>query len=74
MESVFENTEWIVGTPTGMGPIAEMTTDSAKLFFSFFARYSGIAFLSVTAVFFAPIIHGLLNILQVETDEGDAKK
>ena len=51
---------------TGMGPVAEMTTNGAKLFSSFYALYSGIAFLSITAVFFAPIIHRLLHILQVE--------
>jgi hypothetical protein len=54
---------------TGMGPVANMTTDTAKLFSSFYALYSGVAFLSITAVFFAPIIHRLLHILQVESDE-----
>jgi hypothetical protein len=54
---------------TGMGPVAEMTTNAAKLFSSFYALYSGVAFLSITAVFFAPIIHRLLHILQVERDE-----
>lgn len=53
---------------TGMGPVANMNTDAAKLFSSFYALYSGVAFLSITAVFFAPIIHRLLHILQVETD------
>ncbi|MDZ4682786.1 MAG: hypothetical protein SH848_06700 [Saprospiraceae bacterium] len=53
---------------TGMGPVAEMTTTGAKLFSSFYALYSGVAFLSITAVFFAPIIHRLLHILQVEKD------
>jgi len=56
---------------TGMGPVAEMKTEGAKLFSSFYALYSGVAFLSVTAVFFAPIIHRLLHILQVEDDERD---
>ncbi len=56
---------------TGMGPVVEMKTDAAKLFSSFYALYSGVAFLSITAVFFAPIIHRLLHILQVET--GDDK-
>lgn len=53
---------------TGMGPVMEMKTTAAKLFSSFYALYSGIAFLSITAVFFAPIIHRLLHILQVEKD------
>jgi hypothetical protein len=54
---------------TGMGPVAEMNSTNAKLFSSIYALYSGIAFLSITAVFFAPIIHRLLHILHVEQDE-----
>jgi len=54
---------------TGMGPVAEMTTVTAKIFSSVYALYSGVAFLSITAVFFAPIIHRILHILQVEIDE-----
>ncbi|HEX5669477.1 MAG TPA: hypothetical protein VFX73_11775 [Chitinophagaceae bacterium] len=54
---------------TGMGPVAEMKTDAAKLFSSFYALYSGVAFLSITAVFFAPIIHRLLHILQIDTED-----
>lgn len=54
---------------TGMGPVMEMKTTHAKLFSSFYALYSGVAFLSITAVFFAPIIHRLLHILQVEVDD-----
>lgn len=53
---------------TGMGPVAEMPSDTAKIFSSFYALYSGVAFLSITAVFFAPIIHRLLHILHVEGD------
>lgn len=54
---------------TGMGPVAEMITPAAKLFSSLYALYSGVAFLSITAVFFAPIIHRLLHILHVEEDK-----
>lgn len=54
---------------TGMGPVAEMTTPVAKIFSSFYALYSGVAFLSITAVFFAPIIHRLLHILHVEQED-----
>ncbi len=54
---------------TGMGPVVELTSSSAKIFSSFYALYSGVAFLSITAVFFAPIIHRLLHILHVEEEE-----
>ncbi|MBJ6116838.1 hypothetical protein JAO76_01455 [Pontibacter sp. BT310] len=51
---------------TGMGPVVEMTSPTAKIFSSLYALYSGVAFLSITAVIFAPIIHRLLHILHVE--------
>jgi hypothetical protein len=54
---------------TGMGPVTEMPSDNAKIFSSLYALYSGITFLSITAVFFAPIIHRLLHILQIDTEE-----
>lgn len=54
---------------TGMGPVAEMITPTAKIFSSLYALYSGVAFLSITAVFFAPIIHRLLHILNVEDSD-----
>ncbi len=56
---------------TGMGPVVEMKSDVAKIFSSLYALYSGVAFLSITAVFFAPIIHRLLHILHVEQEDSD---
>ena len=52
---------------TGMGPVTEMKSSAAKLFSSFYALYSGIAFLSISALFFAPVVHRILHILHVET-------
>lgn len=54
---------------TGMGPVNEMTTNSAKIFASIFALFSGIVFLSTVAVFFAPIAHRLLHQLHVNENE-----
>ena len=51
---------------TGMGPVVEMKSNGAKLFSSFYALYSGVAFLSITAIFFAPLVHRILHILQVD--------
>lgn len=53
---------------TGMGPTAEITTVSGKIFSSIYALYSGVAFLSITALVFAPVIHRILHILHVEDD------
>lgn len=54
---------------TGMGPVNEMSTDSAKLFASAYALFSGIAFLSIVGVIFAPIAHRLLHILHVKEED-----
>jgi hypothetical protein len=54
---------------TGMGPVVEMKTAGAKLFSSLYALYSGVAFLTITAIFFTPIIHRILHILHLEPDE-----
>jgi hypothetical protein len=54
---------------TGMGPVAEMSSIGAKLFSSFYALFSGIAFLSTTAVFFAPIAHRILHTFHIENNE-----
>lgn len=59
---------------TGMGPTQSMNTPGAEIFSSLYALYSGIAFLSISAVFFTPIIHRLLHILHVEQGEGVESK
>ena len=51
-----------------MGPVVEMKTDAAKIFSSLYALYSGVAFLTISGVFFAPIIHRVLHTLQVDAD------
>lgn len=59
---------------TGMGPTTEMKSDAAKVFSSLFALYSGVAFLSITAIFLAPIVHRFLHILHVEASDDDSEK
>lgn len=54
---------------TGMGPVDQMPTDNAKLFASFYALFSGVAFLSTVAVIFAPVAHRLLHILHVKEEQ-----
>lgn len=53
---------------TGMGPVSNMPNDAAKLFSSFYALYSGVIFLGITAILFAPIVHRVLHILQVDDE------
>jgi hypothetical protein len=51
---------------TGMGPTDEMPTNGAKIFSSIYALYSGITFLTISAIIFSPILHRILHILHIE--------
>ncbi|MGC3968537.1 MAG: hypothetical protein QM775_14500 [Pirellulales bacterium] len=56
---------------TGMGPVDRMTTNAGKLFASFYALYSGIAFLSMMALLTAPIFHRIIHKFHLEDDHDD---
>jgi hypothetical protein len=51
---------------TGMGPVNPMTDNASKIFASFYAIYSGVAFLSVIGVFIAPIVHRFMHKIHLE--------
>jgi hypothetical protein len=55
---------------TGMGPVDRMDTKAGKLFASFYALYSGIAFLTLAGVLFAPVYHRFLHKLHLDIDKG----
>lgn len=46
---------------TGMGPVDSMKTYAGKLFATFYALYSGIAFLTLVAVMLAPVLHRVMH-------------
>ena len=54
---------------TGMGPIGSVETDGGKIFSALYAIYSGVTFLSVMAIFFAPILHRFLHLLHIDEDD-----
>jgi hypothetical protein len=54
---------------TGMGPVDPVKSTAAKLFATFYALYSGIAFLTMIAVLMAPILHRFLHNLHLEEKE-----
>jgi hypothetical protein len=54
---------------TGMGPVDPMRTTAGKLFATFYALYSGIAFLTMMAVLLAPIVHRFMHMFHVEQDD-----
>ncbi|HEY4799754.1 MAG TPA: hypothetical protein VII99_11805 [Bacteroidia bacterium] len=54
---------------TGMGPVNAMTTTAGKLFASFYALFSGIAFLTTMAVVIAPVLHRFLHKFHLDEKE-----
>ena len=46
---------------TGMGPVNAMTTTAGKVFASFYALFSGVVFLSATAVILTPVFHRVMH-------------
>lgn len=56
---------------TGMGPIGSIESDGGKIFSALYAIYSGVTFLSVMGIFFAPIIHRFLHLMHIDEDEAD---
>jgi hypothetical protein len=55
---------------TGMGPVTPLHQVSAKLFATFYALYSGVAFLAIAGLLVAPVAHRVLHSLHVD-DEGE---
>lgn len=58
---------------TGMGPVDPMTNAASKIFAAFYALFSGVAFLTMVAVLFAPVIHRFFHRfhLDIVEDQGD---
>ncbi|MCU0445328.1 MAG: hypothetical protein MUE85_10455 [Microscillaceae bacterium] len=51
---------------TGMGPVNPMRNDVGKLFASFYALFSGLAFLTTQSILLAPLVHRFLHICRVD--------
>jgi hypothetical protein len=54
---------------TGMGPVSPLRHASGKIFASFYALYSGVAFLAIAGLLVAPVAHRLLHHLHLEETE-----
>ena len=52
---------------SGMGPVNPLTSSSGKLFAAGYALFSGIAFLAITGIMVAPVLHRLLHKLHLDS-------
>ena len=53
---------------SGMGPVVNITTNSGKIFSSFYALFSGVIFITNIGVILAPAIHRFFHRLHVPPD------
>jgi len=52
---------------SGMGPVNELHSDAGKWFASFYALFSGVAFITSVGVMFAPVVHRFLHKFHLES-------
>jgi len=57
------NASMILG---GMGPVDQLQSSAAKLFASFYALFSGLAFIGIASLLLAPFAHRLLHRFHIE--------
>ncbi len=50
---------------SGMGPVSTLQTESGKIFAGTYALFSGIIFLVITAIIFAPVFHHFFLKLKI---------
>lgn len=62
------NASMILG---GMGPVDPLHTGAGKWFASFYALFSGIAFIGIAGVMVAPVAHRIMHRLHLEQGSGD---
>ncbi len=56
----------------GMGPVNPLVTTAGKVFASFYALYSGVIFLVVAGIIFAPAFHRILHHFHLEQGGKDS--
>lgn len=62
------NASMILG---GMGPVGDLPDDAAKVFASFYALFSGLAFVSIMGIVLAPVAHRALHHFHLDEKDLD---
>src|SRR6266545_5806123 len=58
----------------GMGPVNPLSTDSAKIFASIYALFSGLVFIAVLGVVLSPIVHRFLHRFHIDEEDENGRK
>jgi hypothetical protein len=73
-----ENMAWLDATLnaamllSGMGPLDRPICTTGKVFAACYALFSGVVFLTVAALLFAPIFHRLIHKFHLDVDEAES--
>lgn len=59
---------------TGMGPTGELKTNAGKLFASFYALFSGLAFVTASGILLTPMLQHVLRVFHLEELEARGKR
>jgi hypothetical protein len=54
---------------SGMGPVSTLATSSGKIFAGCYALFSGLAFIVIMGIIFAPILHRFLHKAHLDVPE-----
>ena len=58
---------------SGMGPVSTLQTDGGKIFAGCYALFSGLAFIAILGIIFAPAVHRFLHRFHVDEAKREAK-
>ncbi|HLX96655.1 MAG TPA: hypothetical protein VKU37_12995 [Verrucomicrobiae bacterium] len=58
---------------SGMGPVSTLQTGGGKIFAGCYALFSGLAFIAILGIIFAPAVHRFLHRFHVEEAKRAAK-
>ena len=59
---------------SGMGPLEPLKTSAGKLFAGFYAIFSGLAFILIIGIIFAPAVHRILHTFHIDEDQISKKR
>ncbi|MFZ1773312.1 MAG: hypothetical protein WAT78_05070 [Rhizobiaceae bacterium] len=54
---------------SGMGPVDPLRTEGGKIFAGVYAIFSGVAFIAISALMLAPVLHRVLHRFHMDDDE-----
>lgn len=54
---------------SGMGPLTPLNTPSGKLFAGFYALFSGLIFILIMGIIFAPVIHRFFHKFHLDSQK-----